>query len=47
MKSQLNRIALTVSKFDQQHVRLVLIILSLALFVIGAGAPAIGGEIGR
>jgi len=47
MKSQLNRIALTVSKLDQQHVRLVLIILSLALFVIGAGAPAIGGEIGR
>lgn len=47
MKNQLNRISLTVSKFDQRHVRLALIILSLALFVIGAGAPAIGGEIGR
>jgi len=47
MKNQLNRINLTVSKFDQRHVRLALIILSLALFVIGAGAPAIGGEIGR
>jgi hypothetical protein len=47
MKSQLNRIALTVSKLDQSHVRLALIFLSLALFVIGAGAPAIGGEIGR
>lgn len=47
MKNQLNRIVLTASKLDQQHVRLVLIILSLALFVIGAGAPAIGGEIGR
>ena len=47
MKSQLNHIALTVSKFDQRHIRLALIILSLALFVIGAGAPAIGGEIGR
>jgi hypothetical protein len=47
MKNQLNRITLTVSKFDQRHVRLALIILSLALFVIGAGAPAIGGEIGR
>jgi hypothetical protein len=47
MKNQLNRIALTVSKYDQRHVKLALIILSLALFVIGAGAPAVGGEIGR
>lgn len=47
MKSQLNHIALVVSKLDQRHLRLALIILSLALFVIGAGAPEIGGEIGR
>jgi len=47
MNNQLNRIALAISKFDQRHIRLALIILSLALFVIGAGAPAIGGEIGR
>jgi hypothetical protein len=47
MKNQFNRIALTVSKYDQRHVKLALIILSLALFVIGAGAPAVGGEIGR
>jgi len=47
MKSQLNQIVSTLSKIDQRHVRLALIILSLALFVIGAGAPAIGGEIGR
>jgi len=47
MKSQLNQIVSTLSKIDQRHVRLALIILSLTLFVIGAGAPAIGGEIGR
>jgi hypothetical protein len=47
MKSQFNRAVLSLSKFDQKHVRLALIILSLALFVIGAGAPAIGGEIGN
>ena len=47
MKNQINRITLAVSKYDQRHVKLALIILSLALFVIGAGAPAVGGEIGR
>jgi hypothetical protein len=47
MKNYFNQIVLSVSKLEQQHVRLALIILSLALFVIGAGAPEIGGEIGR
>jgi hypothetical protein len=47
MKHPFNRFALTLSKYNQQHVRLALIILSLAMLVIGAGAPAIGGEIGN
>lgn len=47
MKNQINRFTLTLSKYNQQHVRLALILLSLALLVIGAGAPAIGGEIGN
>jgi hypothetical protein len=47
MKNQINHIALTVSKVDQRHVKLALVFISLALFVIGAGAPAVGGEIGR
>jgi hypothetical protein len=47
MKNQYNRFALSLSKYNQQHVRLALIILSLVLLVIGAGAPAIGGEIGN
>jgi len=37
----------TLSKFDQRHVRLAMILLSLALFVLGAGAPEITGGAGR
>ena len=31
------------SRFDQRRVRLVLILMTLVLFVLGAGAPADGG----
>jgi hypothetical protein len=47
MKNQISRITLAISKVDQRHVKLALVFISLALFVIGAGAPAVGGEIGR
>jgi hypothetical protein len=47
MKNQINHIVLSISKVDQRHFKLALIFISLALFVIGAGAPACGGEIGR
>jgi len=47
MKNQINRITVSISKVDQRHFKLALIFISLALFVIGAGAPACGGEIGR
>ena len=33
-------------KIDQRHIRLVLLLLSIALFTLGAGAPEIVGGAG-
>ena len=46
MKAYINQITLTLGKLDQRHVRLALILLSLALFALGAGAPEITGTAG-
>jgi hypothetical protein len=37
-------LTLFAARIDRQHVRLFLLILSLGLLVIGAGAPVGGGE---
>jgi hypothetical protein len=39
MKSQLFNLSVKSSRIDQQHVRLILTIGALVLFVLGAGAP--------
>lgn len=36
----------TLFKLDQRHLRLAVILLSLALFALGAGAPEITGGAG-
>jgi len=46
MKAYINQITLTLGKLDQRHIRLALILLSLALFALGAGAPEITGTAG-
>lgn len=46
MEKSIRQISLNLGKMDQRNIRLVLVILSLILFVIGAGAPATGGGIG-
>jgi hypothetical protein len=38
-----NRIFSTVGQFDRRHVRLVLFVTGLILFVLGAGAPGADG----
>ncbi len=40
MKYRLYNLVSTLGQLDQRHVRLMLAVLSLVLFVIGAGAPA-------
>lgn len=43
MKSLLHNMKLFSIKFDRRHVQLILLLLTLSLFVLGAGAPAAPG----
>lgn len=46
MKTQLQHLILNITHLDPRLIRLVFIVLSLALFALGAGAPTSGGEFG-
>jgi hypothetical protein len=35
-----------ISQLDQRYVRLLLVIITIVLFVLGAGAPGDGGGVG-
>ena len=39
MKYFFRKLSLNAAKIDSRHLRLILVILTLILFVIGAGAP--------
>ena len=43
MKQATNRIQLMLGKVEQRHIRLGLAVITLVLFVIGAGAPSSAG----
>jgi hypothetical protein len=43
MKRNIRNLSLTLGQLDSRHVRFGLVILSLAFFVLGAGAPLAGG----
>jgi hypothetical protein len=43
MKHNLKNLNLFLGQLDRRHFRLGLAVLTLALFVLGAGAPSIGG----
>jgi hypothetical protein len=47
MEYKLHQLKLGLAQLDTRHVRLALIIISLTLFVLGAGAPDMGGDLGR
>jgi hypothetical protein len=44
MKSQLFNISVKAGQLNQQHVRAALAVGALILFVLGAGAPVLGGH---
>jgi hypothetical protein len=46
MKSHLFRLGSTLGRFEPRHIRLALAVVSLALLVLGIGAPAMCGEQG-
>lgn len=43
MRTQLSKLALFAQKIDRQHLQVAFVLLTLALFVLGAGAPDSGG----
>jgi hypothetical protein len=47
METKLNQLKLGMARFDARYVRLAMVLLSLTLFVLGAGAPDSGGDLGR
>lgn len=47
MKNKLALLTLSVQKINRQHIQFALVIISLAMLVIGAGAPLADGGIGR
>jgi hypothetical protein len=43
MKTKFFKLSLFTQKFNRQHIQFALALLALILFVLGAGAPEIGG----
>lgn len=43
MKRNIRNLNLILGQLDRRHMRLGLVVLTLVLFVLGAGAPAAGG----
>ena len=43
MKSKLTQLFTISNKINHKHIQMIFAILALAMFVLGAGAPAVGG----
>ena len=43
MKNKLTQLFTFSQKIDRKHIQMIFSILALAMLVLGAGAPAIGG----
>jgi hypothetical protein len=47
MKLTINNLVLSLTKINQNHMQFVLMVISLVMLVLGAGAPEEVGGIGR
>lgn len=47
MNNKLNLLVVTASKINRQHIQTIFVLLSLAMLVLGLGAPEDGGNISR
>jgi hypothetical protein len=43
MESKIREIGLSLGKLDTRYIRLIIVLITLILFVLGAGAPGIDG----
>ena len=46
MKNIIRDSKIFISKIDRRHVQLIVLIITLSLFVLGAGAPGATGGVG-
>ena len=46
MKNLFKNLSLTAGKIDRHHLQILLVLVTLSLLVIGAGAPAMDGGSG-
>ena len=46
MKKSISKLSLFSSKIDRRQVQVLLALVTLALLVLGAGAPAVSGGVG-
>jgi hypothetical protein len=46
MKNTIAQLSLSTSKIQKHHIQLFFLLLTIAMLVLGAGAPASGGGIG-
>lgn len=47
MKNKLALLTLSAQKINRQHVQMIFMLVSLAMLVLGTGAPIDGGGVGR
>lgn len=47
MKNKFALLVTSLQKIDRQHIQLFFIVLTLAMFILGAGAPTDGGNTGH
>jgi len=43
MKNKLTLLALSAQKINRQHIQLIFVLVSLAMLILGTGAPTDGG----
>jgi hypothetical protein len=47
MEYKIHQLKIVLARLDMRYVRLAMVLISLTLFVLGAGAPDMGGDLGR
>lgn len=47
MKNKLALLTLSAQKINRQHLQLIFVLVSLAMLVLGTGAPTDGGGVGK
>jgi hypothetical protein len=47
MKNKLTLLVLSAQKINRQHLQLIFVFASLAMLILGVGAPTDGGGVGK